>query len=357
MSLHRPVDLDSLNDGFFSPEGKEEPRVPEKKRSQRIIDTDSPESVIDALKDVEFSKSNSIFHDIPDYSQSGSSAGSSKDLSDTDSVFTNSVSKNESEKSVPESDDDFKDAFPDVEFDPDFFRVDPEEYDAMKKGNETEGKEQLDERKAIKEAKKKAKASINREKEMIKQQKKIEGTVQGTFSGRRTVKFITAVLIIIGILAGAFAGTVFAISRSESGVINLGPVKVGYIGDEKIIGPGHFGEIIVVKQSGIQGNCSVLFNSVDMGKYAFGDVIAFGDSIYAIDIVSAVIRVPYQSIVGVSRFSVKNMSDVYSFISTQYILCAIILAVYFVLIITVSTVIIKKFNKKIKRFQEEYELV
>lgn len=212
------------------------------------------------------------------------------------------------------------------------------------------------EKDAIRRAKDDAKASIENEKKKIKAQKKLENTVQRPFGKRKTAIIMLVVFLVIGILATAVSTLMYAVEKSDNGMINLAGFTVAYVDADKVSGDEHIGRYIFSRSGSIQGNDTLFFlSAADIPTVA--DVIGFGDGLYAVNLGSSIYRVEQSKILGSVKFETPQVAILRSAVSGYTFVVYAVLAIYFILVILFSSLRIGKLNAAIRRLEESYELI
>ncbi len=212
------------------------------------------------------------------------------------------------------------------------------------------------EKDAIKQAKDNAKNSIENEKKRIKEQKKLEKTVQRPFGKRRAAVFLLVIFLILGIFASAVAALAYAVDKSDEGYVKMSGITAAYVDGDKISGDKHIGEYIFVKQGRIQGNDTLMFLGAG-NTLNVADVIGFGDGLYAVEMGSTVYRVDSSNILGCAKFKTPNLAIIRNIISGYSFMVFGGLAIYFVLVIFLSSMRLRKLNAAINEIKESYELI
>lgn len=335
MKPHRPVDLETLNREFFSPDNSDEDIFSEE-GSAPVDETEELFSshpsltpdVIEGLKNLNDSGNDNVFHDLPDDKKAADSAENASKV--------NEVSEEEALKS-----------FPDFEFNPDIFDLPEQVHTEASDNDET-----------IEELKEKAKQEIKDEKEKIKRQKKLEGKVQHPFKVRRILSFLMALFIIIGLLAWMFAAGLYKTGNTKDTMLNIGEYSVCYIDGTNIKSSNLTGNLVLFRKEAVSGTKYILFPFEDETRLE--EVVAIGDGFCAVKLEHAssfVQPVDNTDIIGVMQFSTGNIRPLYDLIHNNGKIALISLTAYFVLIIGIFALLIRLQNKKIKQYREDYQLI
>ncbi len=343
MQLHRPKDINSLNEDFFKNKFSGNTLVedsvlredfpspaPEDRLIQGEIDSIIVENEhdiksgyvakqIEKLSNTEFTNSNHIFHDFPedDYE--------------------------EYEQTSQFDEKDLFNAFPEIDFDPSVFN------------DEEELSERELKKESVRKAKEEARATIENEKERIKQQKELEKTVQKPFAKKRTAYAVMSVLIILSILSAAICGIIGNMGKNGN-MTKISSLTLHYVDGNNISSQEYEGCIIAVDSGNIQGSQTVLFSN-ENDVQTIGRVIAIGDNVYGIDTGEKVHRAEKESITGIVKFTTPEIKTVYGIISTFSNILFIVTGICLLTVIVIFAVIIKKLNRKIKELEEEYNII
>lgn len=367
MQLHRPKALDELNVDFFSGDiGQDE----EKESRENLIEsTDRAESEIQI--DTQSVPNKTDLQDISEeqkipqlpkkdssepYSKSEILEFLAEDFSKLDEVLDNvpftetkikereeheEVAQVMAKEATPVDEKAALESFPDLS---------ESIIDLAAKGDKQREKD------AIKRAKEDAKNSIENEKQKIKEQKKLEKTVQRPFGKRRAAILLMVLFLIIGILASAACAMIYAVDKSDNGLLSISDMSLGYVDGDKIESADHFGKYILVKQGRIQGNDTLLFMYAG-STMTVADVIGFGDGLYAVNMGTTVYRVAQSDIIGCAKFKTPSMAVVRNIVVGYSFIVFAVLAIYIILVVLLSSMRIKKLNSVIKSLKESYELV
>lgn len=367
MQLHRPKALDELNVDFFSGDIEQDK---EKESGENLIESaDRAETEIQINTQSVPNETDFPIIDeerkIPQLPKKDSSEPYSKseileflaeDFSKLDSVLDNvpfteteikerkeheEATEDMAKKATPVDEKAALESFPDLS---------ESIIDLAAKGEKQREKE------AIKKAKEDAKNSIENEKQKIKEQKKLEKTVQRPFGKRRAAILLMVIFLLIGILASAASAMIYAVDKSDNGLLNISSFTIGYVDGDKIDSADHFGKYILVKQGRIQGNDTLLFMYAG-NTMTVADVIGFGDGLYAVNMGTTVYRVAQSDILGCAKFKTPNMAVVRNIVVGYSFIVFAVLAIYIILVILLSSMRIKKLNAVIKSLKESYELV
>lgn len=341
MQLHRPKDINSLNEDFFKNEFSgsiltEDTAQPEKEQSypeNNIIQGEIDSIIVEHESDIksgyvakqleklsnaEYTNDDRIFHD---FSQ--------------DDFEENELLDKLDEKNLFES-------FPEIDFDPSVFNDDDLSERELRK-------------ESVRKAKEEAKATIENEKEKIKEQKKLEKKVQKPFEKRRTTITLMIVFIIANLLCISLCG-IFSSMAKNGNTLTLSPVTLQYVDGISISSSNHKGKIIAVTSDNIQGSQTVLFTD-EAGTQTIGKVIAIGDGVYGIDIGEKVVRAEKENILGIVKLSTPDIATVYQTIAVFGNILFIVLLIILLLTVLLSALRIKKLNREIKELNENYNII
>lgn len=342
MQLHRPKDIDSLNEDFFKNEfsgriiqedpviTESETEYPETNLIQGEIDGIIVEhesdirsgyvaKQLERLSNASYENGNRIFHEFPE------------DSEDEDSLIDSLEEKN------------LFDSFPEIDFDPSVF-------------NDDDLSEREIRRESVRRAKEDARITIENEKEKIREQKQLEKTVQRPFGKKKTAIVLMVVFIVLNILCLGMCGIFGTMADNGNSLTLSEKLTVHYVDGINISTPAYKGKLIAVTAESIQGSRNVLFTDEE-GSSVIGKVIAIGDGIYGIDLGERVVKADAQSIIGVVSFATPDISPVYLFFTAFGMFPVILFALALLFTVLLSVLRIKKLNLEIKRLEENYNII
>ncbi len=377
MQPHRPKALDDLNNDFFSPDFSskksgdfDEVQVSE---SEPISDTkiDFSEYLADnTVPNETESTDKSSTSKVPKLPKKDPSQPYSKDeifellaedFSALDGIIGNAftddgTSQNEYEDETPREESEkvplvdektAYESFPDIS---------QSIIDLAAKPHESEENQKQKEKDSIKRAKEDAKNSIENEKKKIREQKKLEKTVQRPFGKRRAAVIFTIIFLVIGVVASLLASLMYAIEKTDDGMLKVADFTLVYVDGDKISGDERIGEYIITKSGRIQGNDTLLFLD-STNRPAVADVVGFGAGLYAVDLGSSIYRLEQSKIIGSAKFISPNLALVRNAVAGYSFVVFACLAIYLILVILFASLRISKLNSAIKKLKENYELI
>ena len=332
MDLHRPLDLNKINEDFFS--GKMQDDIDTAK--EKDLTADEVESVNDVFSSIELNES---FN--PDFS-----LGKIKDLLSDLDVRESGIFHDVPEEKTSQEDTDS--SFPEIEPDLSELKIHQEAPDKKEQKKLEKEKLKLEKENAEKE--------IDEEKKKLKELKSLEYSVQKPFRKRRVCVILLIFLLLFDMIVSAFS---FLVSKTDSNY--LAPLKlfgynVNFVDGENIQSGKYINNIIFFKDAPVQGNQTILFSS-DSSAATIGEIIAIGDNIYAINLETSVTKIESNRILGVINFAIPDASGIITIIryNIDYLLIACIS--FAVIVLITFSMRIANLNKKIKMLKESYELV
>lgn len=343
MQLHRPKDINSLNEDFFKNEFSGSDLAENSVLTEGFSNPSSESTLIQGEID-------SIIVENESDIESGYVAKQIEKLSNAeytndDRIF-HDFSQDDYEEHEENRDIDEKglfEAFPEIDFDPSVFNDDDLSERELRK-------------ESVRKAKEDAKVTIENEKEKIKEQKRLEKKVQQPFKKRRTAITLMIVFIIANLLCISLCGIFSSMARNENTLAISGNLTLQYVDGLNISSPNYRGKIIAVAPESIQGSRSVLFTD-ESGDSVIGKVIAIGDGVYGIDVGEKVLRAEKESIIGIVKFSTPDISLIYVVLVAFGNLPLILLLITLILTVLLSVLRIKKFNREIRELEENYNII
>ncbi len=336
MDLHRPKDINSLNDDFFKDTYSGEPEqsspVLTEEKNEPSEDNNLIQGEIDAI----------IVESEADI-KSGYVARQLKQLAETEFTNNNQIFHDFSQ----EADDDesaLYEAFPEIDFDPSIFSEDEEEQERKEAKKE-----------AVKKAKEEAKSVVENEKKRIKEQKALEQEVQKPFSRKRNTVIFATIFFIIGVLAASVCGVLHSIS-THAGALSVSSLTLYHADSARIDTEQYKGKIVAVTNGSIQGSQDVLFKKED-GTRSIGKIIAIGDGIYGIDMGNKVHRASKEDIIGIVKFTTPNIAKFYLVTAKLPEICFVAIGIYLALVVFLAVLRIRKANLEIEELEENYEII
>ena len=352
MELHRPLDLNKINEDFFSGNIQNDIDAEEKAPDTAPVNDLKTDEIVDGVfSSIDMNKGGKISDNFS--LEEIKSLLSALDVIQESGIFHDLPEKTDSEEkiddSLPANESLSDDAFPEIDLENSVFNLTNEP--SGKKAQKKKAKEKL------KIEKESAEKKIDEEKKRLKEQKALEHNVQKPFRKRRICVILLVFLLLADMLVFAFS---FLVSKVGTDVIapmklfgyNISFVQEGIIKNDD----EYINSIIFFKNTTVQGNQTILFLS-DSSAATIGEVIAIGENIYAVDLKTSVIKVGSDRIVGVINFAIPNTGNILTLIRTyaNYLLIAYI--VFAVVILLVFILRIVFLNKKIKVIKESYELI
>lgn len=336
MDLHRPKDINSLNDDFFKDTYSGEPEqnspVLTEEKNKPLESNNLIQGEIDAI----------IVESEADI-KSGYVARQLKQLTETEFTNKDQIFHDFSQ----ETDDDevalYK-AFPEIDFDPSIFSDDEEEQE-----------QKAAQKEAVKKAKEEAKAVVENEKKRIKEQKALEREVQKPFSKKRNTVIFATIFFLVGVLAASVCGILHSIS-THANALTVSSLTLYYADGGKIDTQQYKGKVIAVTNGSIQGSQNVLFRN-ENDIYSIGKVIAIGNGIYGIDMGNKVHRAEKEDIIGIVKFATPNISDFYMVTAKLPQICFVTIGIYLALVVFLAVLKIRKANREIDELEENYEII
>lgn len=336
MDLHRPKDINSLNDDFFKDTYSGEPEQSSTVLTEEKNEPTENDNLIQGEIDAIIVESEA---DI----KSGYVARQLKQLAETEFTNNDQIFHDFSQ----ETDDDesaLYEAFPEIDFDPSIFSEDEEEQERKEAKKE-----------AVKKAKEEAKSVVENEKKRIKEQKALEQEVQKPFSRKRNTVIFTTIFFIIGVLAASVCGILHSIS-THAGSLTVSSLTLYYADSAKIDTQQYKGKVIAATNGSIQGSQDVLFRKED-GTRSIGKIIAIGDGIYGIDMGDKVHRVNKEDIIGIVKFATPNIAKFYLITAKLPEICFVTIGIYLALVVFLAVLRIRKANLEIEELEENYEII
>lgn len=343
MDLHRPLDLNKINDDFFSGNplfGAE--KIPSDAELEGDLWANNEEIINSVFASIEKNKKVS-----PDLS-----------LDELKKMLGNlEVRKNGALNDLPDEKTAQENA--DANFqkfelgDLDLVSEAPKKK-AGKKAEKTA--EKKFDKETLKREKENAEKKIDEEKKRIKSQKKLERKVQKPFRKRRLSIALFIFILLIDMLVASFSFLVSKIDTNYLEPMELFGYNVSFVDSSIIQSDEYANTIILFKNTLVQGNQDILFLSKP-SEVMIGEVIAIGDDLYAVDLKTRVTKVGADSILGVIDFSIPNVGNILTFIranADHVLLACIIFAAIALFVFSLRIVFL---NKKIKRLKESYELI
>lgn len=348
MNPHRPIDLDSFDEEFFSIERTAENNdAQEKQVFSGLPDTNEQimslhpsltDDVIEGLMNVKIRQNGPVFHDLPDDVGEGEKATS--ELSNEASA-----SEKSPERTPQISEKEALKSFPDFDFDASIFEAEENE----------NGDAALSEKEALKAHKAKAKLELKAEKEKIKTQHKLENKVQKPFRQRRISAFFMVLFLLFGFLAAVFMSALYLTGTTPEATLHIGDYYSLFVDGTNVTSSSYENKIVILKNESVKSNGPVLFAANDSLKIE--EIVAIGDGVCAVNVTNRIVAVRTNDIKSVVSFSIVNMESLYKTVRSETYKVVIGFVIYFAAVIIFFSALIVMKNKKIKKYRESYELI
>lgn len=348
MNPHRPIDLDSFDEEFFSSEktaadnDAQEKQVfssfPDASEQMKSLHPSLTDDVIEGLMNVKIQQNGPVFHDLPEDGGEGEKAT-------TELSKEASMSEKPPKRTPQISEEEALRSFPDFDFDMSIFEAEE---------NENSGTT-LSEKEALKTHKAKAKLELKAEKEKIKAQHKLENKVQKPFRQRRILAFFMVLFMLFGFLAAGLTAALYLTGTSPETTLHIGDYSVLFVDGKNIKSTNYENKIVILKNESVKSNNPVLFAASD--SLRIEEIVAIGDGVCAVNITNRITALRTNDIKSVVSFSIVNIESLYKIIHSETYKVIIGFGFYFAAVIIFFSALIVMKNKKIKKYRESYELI